>query len=108
MLLSRVLFDDGDYVLQVGLFGGMAVYSKNLERSFRPPSDERAYFRELCDELEKRQIPISPDSKGFREACEDFCDAATRPRNSAGWRAYFRYPASQKADRIATLIQTSE
>lgn len=84
------------------MFGGLTVHVKHHDRTIRATREERLFFLDLCAELEKRGVAITPNSKPFEEACEDFCNAVSA-RGGAGWRAYFGHSAAEHAEELFRL-----
>ncbi len=85
MLFGRVLLDNDDWSIDVGLLGGMKVTKKS-----------RLYFLRMIETLGKHGVFIDPEDETFEELAEDFA-AAVFDSGDRQQDFFDAYPAEEKA-----------
>jgi len=96
MLFGRVLLDNDDWSIDVGLLGGMKVTKKSLGSTRRVPAEFRLYFQRMIETLGKQGVFIDPEDETFEELAEDFA-AAVFDSGDRQQDFFDAYPAEEKA-----------
>lgn len=87
-MFGRVLLDDADYLVVMGLLGGLKITLKHRGLTRRCNPAEKAYFTQLVEALQRQGVPIEPGSEALQDAIHDFAGAVMG--GDARWRAYFQ------------------
>jgi hypothetical protein len=98
-MFGRKLFENDEFILYSGFFGGMKVFLKDRGITIKARSDEKTHFLLTADCLYQLGSTIAPGSPEFGELAEAFCSALPC-RGTALWAAHFH---SAPGD-LATLI----
>jgi hypothetical protein len=87
-MIGRILLDDEDWTVTLGLLGGLRVTLKWRNLTIKASKGERDYLLAMIDEFKKCGIPISPDSEILADLLRDFSEAVFS-RNGARWDVFF-------------------
>ncbi|MER8780348.1 hypothetical protein NKH93_06700 [Mesorhizobium sp. M0954] len=101
-MLDRVLLDDEHFRVSMGLLGAVTVLVKHRSLSRKAPSEYATHLKQTIDELQRRGVPIRPDSPILMELLTDFAEALFAPHGGGYWSTAF---GKLPADRAAELIQ---
>jgi hypothetical protein len=97
-VLDKLLLDDEDFRVTVGLLGGISVMVKHRQLTVKALKEERAYLLDILGHLERSGTAITPTSEITKEVIRDFADAVAG-RGGWTWQLFFtQSPAQLKAD----------
>lgn len=99
-MIGRKLFENNDWLLSSGIFGGFKVTLKSRRYTVKASRQEGHHFLRTLECMADLGIKIEPGSKLFEEAAEQFCSAILG-RGDARWQAYFSIPPHQWAQGYA-------
>ena len=94
-MFGRVLLDNDDWLVTLGLLGSLRVTLKWREITRKARPIEKKYFSELIAILSANGVPIEPGNATLEQAIIDFADAMFG--GDAHWRSYFDHPPSETA-----------
>ncbi|MFA6156140.1 hypothetical protein [Mesorhizobium sp.] len=103
-MLDRVLLDDEHYRVSMGVMGGVTVLVKHRNLSRKAPSEYATHLKQTIDELQRRGVPIRPDSPILIELLGDFAEALFAPHGGGYWSTAF---GKLPADRVTELIEAN-